>query len=197
MTEIRSFRRVFDLERRIYAVDGLRLNPSGIPVRGVVYLLVLVGLANLSAPVPVVGAALSVVPWYVRDVALPATLAAALSIVRIDGRTFHQAARAQIALVSGPRRVTGLCRPSTAGARWRPPNILVLPDGSDARLRALRYSGPGAVRVGVPVRTRPAIRRVRGATLVLGPDPAETRPGVGVIWVARGGRIRFTPSAGR
>jgi hypothetical protein len=32
--EIRSFRRVFDLERRIYRVDRLRLNPGGIPVRG-------------------------------------------------------------------------------------------------------------------------------------------------------------------
>ncbi len=35
MMEIRSYRRVFDLERRIYQVDRLRLNPSGVPVRGV------------------------------------------------------------------------------------------------------------------------------------------------------------------
>ena len=39
--EIRSYRRVFDLERRIYRVDRLRLNPGGVPVRGVVYFLVI------------------------------------------------------------------------------------------------------------------------------------------------------------
>ena len=37
MMEIRSYRRVFDLERRVYSVDRLRLNPSGVPVRGIVY----------------------------------------------------------------------------------------------------------------------------------------------------------------
>ena len=37
--EIRSYRAVFDLERRIYRVDRLRLNPGGVPVRGVVYCL--------------------------------------------------------------------------------------------------------------------------------------------------------------
>ena len=35
MIEIRSYRRVFDLERRIYSIDRVRLNPGGVPVRGV------------------------------------------------------------------------------------------------------------------------------------------------------------------
>ena len=30
-SEIRSYRRVFDLERRIYSIDRLRLNPGGVP----------------------------------------------------------------------------------------------------------------------------------------------------------------------
>ena len=34
LMEVRSYRRVFDLERRIYRVDRLRLNPGGVPVRG-------------------------------------------------------------------------------------------------------------------------------------------------------------------
>jgi hypothetical protein len=34
--DIRSYRAVFDLERRIYRIDRLRLNPSGVPVRGVI-----------------------------------------------------------------------------------------------------------------------------------------------------------------
>ncbi len=44
MIEIRSYRRVFDLERRIYSVDQLRLNPGGVPVRGVLYFLALLAL---------------------------------------------------------------------------------------------------------------------------------------------------------
>ena len=39
--EIRSYRAVFDLERRIYRVDRMRLNPAGVPVRGIVYFLAL------------------------------------------------------------------------------------------------------------------------------------------------------------
>ena len=39
--EIRSYRAVFDLERRIYRIDRLRLNPAGVPVRGIVYFLAL------------------------------------------------------------------------------------------------------------------------------------------------------------
>jgi hypothetical protein len=35
------------------------------------------------------------------------------------------------------------------GARWCPQEILMLPDGSDAHMRRLRYTGPGAVLVTV------------------------------------------------
>ena len=34
--EVRSYRTVFDLERRLYRIDRLRLNPGGVPVRGIV-----------------------------------------------------------------------------------------------------------------------------------------------------------------
>ena len=44
MIEIRSYRRVFDLERRVYSVDRLRLNPGGVPVRGIVYLLAILAV---------------------------------------------------------------------------------------------------------------------------------------------------------
>ena len=48
MMEIRSYRRVFDLERRIYRIDRLRLNPGGVPVRGVVYFLVAIVMALMG-----------------------------------------------------------------------------------------------------------------------------------------------------
>ena len=55
--EIRSYRRVFDLERRIYRIDRMRLNPGGVPVRGIVYFLVLLCGALMAARLPLIGVA--------------------------------------------------------------------------------------------------------------------------------------------
>jgi hypothetical protein len=147
MSEIRSYRRVFDLERRIYSIDRLRLNPGGVPVRGVAYFLALLALGLLAAGVPLLGVPARAIPWYLRDVALPAAGATVLSALRLEGRTFHLAAHALVRYRLGPRRLAGLRRCAVVGARWLPPAILLLPDGSDGRLRQLRYTGPGAVLV--------------------------------------------------
>jgi hypothetical protein len=145
--EIRSYRSVFDLERRIYRVDSLRLNPGGVPVRGVVYCLaILAGLA-LAGAVPLLGTVVRALPWYLRDLALPAGSAAVLTLIRVEGRPFHLAARALLRHALGPRYLTGLRPCAAPGRRWRPDELLMLPDGSDARLRPLHYRGPGAVRV--------------------------------------------------
>jgi hypothetical protein len=149
VTEIRSYRRVFDLERRIYSVDRLRLNPGGVPVRGVVYFLVLLLCSLAAGALPGVGSALAEVSWYVRDLAAPAALASVLTVVRVEGRSFHLAARALAGHLAAPRTVGCLRGRSEVGARWFPDDIVMLPDGSDAKLRRLRYSGPGAVLVAV------------------------------------------------
>ena len=166
MIEIRSYRRVFDLERRIYQVDRLRLNPSGVPVRGVVYFLVLVAAFATAARVPGLTTLVAPAPWYVRDVALPALGAAALTLIRIEGRPFHLAASALLRHRLGASRHAGLTgagpRPEALrGGRWHPLPILMLPDGSDARVRKLRYTGPGAVLVTVRHRRRLARAGVR------------------------------------
>ncbi len=153
--EIRSYRAVFDLERRIYRVDRLRLNPGGVPLRGVVYCFaLLVGLALLGA-LPLVGAAVRALPWYLRDLALPAVGAALLTMIRVEGRPFHLAAAALLRHALGPRQLAGPCALAGSGSRarfqraWHLGYLLMLPDGSDARLRRLRYTGPGAVLVRV------------------------------------------------
>jgi hypothetical protein len=147
--ELRSYRRVFDLERRIYSVDRLRLNPGGVPVRGVLYFLVLLCTSLIAAATPLLGSLVVRLPWYLRDVALPGATATALSAIRIEGRTFHLAARALVRHGMGPRRLTGLRGARAVGERWRPPEIVLLPDGSDHHMRRLRYTGPGAVLVSV------------------------------------------------
>jgi hypothetical protein len=152
--EIRSYRAVFDLERRIYRVDRLRLNPAGVPVRGVVYALALIAAALICGSVPPIAAVAHALPWYLINLALPIGGAALLTVVAIDGRPAHLAAHALLRHRLEPRRRVGL-RPAHAlphgapGCRWWPPEILILPDGSDARLRRLRYTGPGAALVTV------------------------------------------------
>jgi hypothetical protein len=147
--EIRSYRRVFDLERRIYRVDRVRLNPGGIPVRGVVYFLAILVATLIARRLTLVGAVARVPPWYLGDLALPAASAAILTMIRIEGRPFHLAASALVRYRTGPRRLAGV-RPCAAwGERWLPEEIVLLPDGSDSRMRRMRYTGPGAVLVAV------------------------------------------------
>jgi hypothetical protein len=145
--EIRSYRAVFDLERRIYRVDQLRLNPGGIPVRGVVYFLGILATTLLASSVPLLGAVVGALPWYLRDLALPLASATVLSVIRIEGRPFHLAGGALLRYRMGPRSLAGVRPCDAPGVRWRPEEILLLPDGSDGEMRRLRYTGPGAVLV--------------------------------------------------
>jgi hypothetical protein len=168
--EIRSYRAVFDLERRIYRVDQLRLNPGGIPVRGVVYFLAILVATLLASSLPLLGAAVGMLPWYLRDLALPAASATVLSVIRIEGRPFHLAAYALLRYRVGPRSLAGVRPCDAQGACWRPEEILLLPDGSDGQMRRLRYTGPGAVLV-----TTAHERSERRSVLGLGPAQLTLR----------------------
>jgi hypothetical protein len=147
VTEIRSYRRVFDLERRVYSVDRLRLNPGGVPVRGVVYFLAIVLAGLIAARLPLLGTMAMALPWYLRDIALPGAGATVLSVIRVEGRTFHVAVHALLRYGCGARLLSGAHRRASRGQRWQLGEIVLLPDGSDSRMRALSYTGPGAVLV--------------------------------------------------
>ncbi|HEY5044338.1 MAG TPA: hypothetical protein VII53_00595 [Solirubrobacteraceae bacterium] len=195
MIEIRSYRAVFDLERRIYRVDQLRLNPGGIPVRGVVYFLAVLLAMLVAGDLPLAGAVIGALPWYLRDLALPVASATVLSVIRIEGRPFHLAAYALLRYRAGPRRLSGFRPRGAPGARWRPQEILILPDGSDGEMRRLRYTGPGAVLVTVAHeridRGRgPRERLGRGRSLTLRDQPGGRAPSKGqVIALAPGARL--------
>jgi hypothetical protein len=165
VTEIRSYRCVFDLERRIYRIDRVRLNPGGIPVRGVLYFLAILLAAAGASRVPLLGEVVGVLPWYGRELALPALCAGLLTLIRVEGRPFHLAAVALLRHAVGPLHLSGLRACAAPGRRWLVADLLVLPDGAEVGLRRLRYTGPGAVR-------RPASGKVmvlaRGARLDLG-----------------------------
>jgi hypothetical protein len=161
--EIRSYRRVFDLERRIYRVDRLRLNPGGVPVRGVVYFLVILVATLIAGRLPLLASVSRLLPWYLRDLALPAGSAAILTMIRVEGRPFHTAAYALGRYRTGHRWLAGVRPCPAVGMRWHPEEIIFLPDGSDGRMRRLSYTGPGAVLVAVEhERAEEGVRRWLG-----------------------------------
>ena len=204
--EIRSYRSVFDLERRIYRIDRLRLNPGGLPVRSLVYLIV-IGLAALAASsLPFVGSLFGAVPWYLRDVAIACASAAALGAVRPDGRTFHVAAQARLRFLLGPRHLSGLRRISPR-KRWQPASIIVLPDGSESTFRRLRYTGPGVVRIARAHTRESALqelgsravtrRRTRRTVTIRALPGADSAPRLHRIVLSDRARLNVEPRASR
>jgi hypothetical protein len=190
--EVRSYRSVFDFERRLYRIDRLRLNPGGVPVRAIVYALVVAVVVAAIAALPVLGWPLRVLPWPARQLLLPTLLAAALTAVRIDGRPCHVALRSLVALALGARRIDSWQR-APRSPRWCPPDLVVIPDGSESGLRRSRYRGPGAAVVAIAHE----VRRRPGRRAVLRPkargDGAERK----VVVIAGGARLDIHPSPGR
>ncbi|HEY1689040.1 MAG TPA: hypothetical protein VGF95_09285 [Solirubrobacteraceae bacterium] len=133
--EIHSYRAVFDLERRIYRIDRLRLNPNGVPLRGIVYCLALALAVAILSSLPLLRAGLQLVPWYLRELGLPGAAGALLTVVRIEGRPFHLAALALFAHTFTPRLLTGAGSPLTP-VRWLPEPLLLIPSRSGAQMRA-------------------------------------------------------------
>ena len=182
--EVRSYRTVFDLERRLYRIDRLRLNPGGVPVRGIVYGVVLTVVVAVLAALPLLGWPLRALPWPARHLLLPTLLAAALTVVRVDGRPCHVALRSLIELAVGPRRVDAWERVPRSAERWRPPDLVVIPDGSECRSAPSVLPRPRCGRRQRRARAAPAPRPPRDAA----PTPHRRRTG------AQGRRPRATES---
>jgi hypothetical protein len=196
--EIRSFRRVFELERRIYRIDRLRLNPGGVPVRVLLYFLALVAACALASRLPLLGYPLSVAPWYLRNVALPATGTAALALLRVDGRPGHVAAAAIARYRMGPRCLIGGRPRARVRGRWSPHPIVLLADGAEAGPRRMRCLGPTVAVIAVEHRRRLAVRRFGPprALASVGATGAPRRSRARrVIVLPQGGHLSLGPRA--
>lgn len=143
--EVASYREVFDLERRIYRIDRFRLNPSGIPLRGVIYFAVAAALSAVLDGLPLAHWLLRQLPWYLRYVGIPGLLATAGSTVRVEGRPLHLAIRGLVLRSLRPKQFSGFAPCGAIGSRWRPPQIIVIPDGRDAPPRRVQFVGPGTL----------------------------------------------------
>ena len=162
--EIRSFGVVFRLERRLHRIDRWRLPlPHGLPVSGLLYGLGALVALVAAAPLPLVGAALGLLPAPVRWVLLPGAVGLALARLRWDGRPAHHALAAWGRFRLGPRYLSAfrpVRAPGTVLRVLEP--ITLVTDGPGPRLRRARVGGPGAV-----VLTYPARAEVRGSSLHL------------------------------
>jgi len=172
---IRSFRSVFELERRIHKIDRYRIPlPYGLPLRslgfGVGCLLLVLVLDRL----PVVGTALRTLPPPLRFVLLPVFAAYALGRLRIDGRPVHAAAGSVVRHRLRSRRVAAF-RSARVG-RARLADVVMAPDERQWRYRHGRVEGPAELLLRYPAQARQ-----RGGKLVV------RQAGAGAMW--RGKRV--------
>lgn len=101
---IRSFRVVFDLERRIHRIDRFRVPlPYGLPLRSVGYAVIALVAVLVAGRLPILGALLGGLPAPARYALVPVAVSYAFTQLRLDGRTAHAAAGAWLRFSLMPR----------------------------------------------------------------------------------------------
>lgn len=175
---VRSFRVVFELERRIHKVDRIRLPlPYGLPLRSLAYALAAFLAVVALARVPLLGAPLAALPVPVRLAVVPAAVAYALTQLRPDGRPAHWFLLAWARQRLRPSTVVAFAS-ARLGRVERLDELVVAPDERGVRYRPGVVEGPAVALLRLPVEPRP-----RGSTLVL--EPAGDRA------MYRGRRLRL------
>jgi len=128
--EVRGYGQVFELERRIYSIDSLRLNPGGIPVRSIGYFVIAAFALAAATRLPFLGPLAARLPWYLRLIFAPLGCSLALGTTRVEGRSPHHTAYAIVRYYAQPRCLAGLRRCSRAGGIWQPGALVVLTGGA-------------------------------------------------------------------
>lgn len=152
--EVRSFRAVFDLERRIHQIDRWRIPlPYGLPLRSLGYSIAALLLILVVSSVPVVGRVVGALPAPVRLVLVPAGVAYLLTRVSVDGRSAHVAGLRWARSALRGRRFAGFRRCRSTGVVCLG-DVTLACDESSSVLRRVRVDGPADVVLRYPVRTR-------------------------------------------
>jgi hypothetical protein len=175
----------------------VRLNPAGVPLRGVAYAAALAVGAVVAAAMPGVSSVVAPAPWYLRDLALPAALAAILATLRIDGRAFHMSAIALLRHRFGARDLRQLRKRARHMGVWQPTPIVFVVDGSESSFRSLRYHGPGVALICCPhhrVEWPCRARMLRRARVSVHPIPAVSGGGMETaLELADGAVLEISP----
>src|SRR5919109_1037973 len=102
---IRSYRRVFEVDRRIYRVDRWALPvPGGVPLRAVGYFAATVLAVVILDGLPLTGELLAMLSPPLRYVVLPLAVAVLGTQAAPDGRTAHRFAADWLRLRGRARR---------------------------------------------------------------------------------------------
>jgi len=161
--QIRSFRVVFELDRRLHRIDRWRLPlPYGLPLRSLGYGAAALATVVVAGRLPVVGVILGAPPAPVRFALIPCAAAYALTSVEIDGRAAHEAFVALMSWRLGSRVVSRCRRGVTPGQHVRFADVTISPDAAGPELRRGTVTGPA-----VAVVRYPTTARERGRTLRL------------------------------
>lgn len=159
--QIRSYRVVFDLERRIHKVDRFRIPlPYGLPVRSIAYALVALAVILIAQRLPGPRELVGALPVPARYVLVPGAVSWVLTQTRVDGRPAHAALATIARFVICPRRIAG--GRSARQGTVRLHDMTLVSDERSVRYRRARIDGPAVVLL------RNAFgSRQRGRTLVV------------------------------
>jgi hypothetical protein len=185
---VRSYRRVFRIDRRIYRVDRWVLPiPGGIPLRGVCYFAVALGLVLLAGSLPAIGSLLDALSPPLRYVIVPLTVAVLGTQAAPDGRSAHRFAADWLRLRLRTRRRSAGGTVALEGepVAWAG-SLPTVWDERAPQLQRARVVGPVRVTFAVPVELdhgrrgligRPGSDGARGDAVVLrGGEVLEVRP---------------------
>jgi len=160
--EIRSFRVVFQLERRLHRIQHWKLPlPYGLPLRGLAYGAFVLAAILVLGRLPVVGAVVGLMPPPVRFLLAPVGAGFFLSRARVDGRPAHRFLLAWGRDRVGSRWVSAFRAIPAPGTcvRFREP-IVFVPDSSGPEYRPARLVGPARVLLRYPARATQRGRRL-------------------------------------
>jgi hypothetical protein len=164
---IRSYRRVFEVDRRIYRVDRWALPvPGGVPLRAVGYFATTLLAVIVAGALPVTGELVGTLSAPIRFVVVPLAVAVLGTQAAPDGRAAHRFAWDWLRLRLRARRC---CSGRVVALEGEPiawdGELALRFDGDDARLHRGRVRGPARVTFNVPVRLSDGRGR-----LVAGPE---------------------------
>lgn len=144
---VRSYRRVFRLDRRIYRVDRFAIPvPGGVPLAGLLWFLGALLTVLLARQLPVLGGLLAALSPPLRYLILPAAIAVLATQLAPDGRSAPSFALSWLGQRLRPhRRSVGRPVPRELERSLDAATIRARPDQHSPELRRARVRGPAHV----------------------------------------------------
>lgn len=169
---VRSYRRVFRVDRRIFRIPNTNFVlpvPGGVPLSSLGYFAGAVLAMALAGRVPVLGALVGMLSPPLRWVIVPLAVTVLLSRAAPDGRAAHRYMATWLALrLRARRRFLGrVVALEGEPVPWHA-DLPLRASGAGRELRRARISGPARIRFGEPVevltgrRGRARVRAARG-----------------------------------